>query len=227
MLTLKNITKIFSNGKGIKNISFQADCGKILALLGPNGSGKSTTLNIIAGLSKPTKGICRFFNKNPIEPSTKNNISYLPDEPFLYENLTVIEFLNFIQSMKNIDESIYIKELLKKFELWEYKNQKIKNFSFGMKKKVALIATIINNPKLLIMDEPTNGLDTKSILLMKKYLSEMKKRGSIIIISSHILEFVASISDNIIFIKNGEICNKINLQSDIHNIENLYKDIYL
>ncbi|MCB2342880.1 ABC transporter ATP-binding protein [Clostridium estertheticum] len=224
MLILKNIKKLYENDRGIKDISIEITSGEILAILGPNGSGKSTALKVIAGILKPDEGKCTIFDYNTLEPDTKKYIGYLPDEPFLYENLSPIEFLNFVQSMKEIKENTYNENILREFGMWEYRNQQIKTFSLGMKKRIALISAIVSTPKLLILDEPTNGLDTKSILVMKKYINKLKNNGSIIVISSHILEFVAKITNNIVFIKDGTIVRKINSEC---NLEQIYTDIYL
>jgi ABC-type multidrug transport system ATPase subunit len=226
MLVMDDITKLYENNRGIKNFSIEAQNSEIIAILGPNGSGKSTTLKIIAGILKPDKGECTILKYNTIECEAKKYIGYLPDEPFLYENLSPIQFLSFVQSMKGIEDVLYCENLLKELDLWEFRNQPLRTFSFGMKKKVAFISAIMNTPKLLILDEPTNGLDTKSILIMKKHISELKRKGSIIIISSHILEFISKIADKIIFINNGNLVKAINCNNN-YDLEQIYTEIYL
>lgn len=226
MLVLENLKKIYQNGKGIKNISFSVSAGEIVSILGPNGSGKSTTLKIISGILCPDEGKCTIKNNKTLNYETKKIIGYLPDEPFLYDNLTSIEFLNFVQSMRGSNNTLNLEDLLKEFDLWDNRNQLIKTFSFGMKKRVALISAIVDFPKLLILDEPTNGLDTKSILVMKKYINYLKSKGSIVIISSHILEFVNQIADRIIFIKDGCITKEV-ICNDTCNLDDIYQKIYL
>ena len=224
MLQVKSINKLYENNRGITNISFNAKEGQIVALVGPNGSGKSTSLKIIAGISKADSGECLINGEKTIDVNTKKYIGYLPDEPFIYENMTPIEFLNFVQSMKKNDCCIDIEKRMKDIGLWEFRNNKIKHFSLGMKKKVSLLSALIGNPKLLIMDEPTNGFDTKSIILMKEYIYDLKNKGSIIIISSHILEFISSIADKIVFIKKGSICT---IADKNDNLEEIYIKEYL
>lgn len=226
MFTVNSITKLYENNRGIKDLSIDSAGSEIIAILGPNGSGKSTALKVIGGLLKPDRGYSNIFDHSTLDSESKKYIGYLPDNPFLYDNLSPIQFLNFVKSMKNIKENLYCENLLKEFDLWQYRNDKIKTFSLGMRKRLSFISTIINNPKLLILDEPTNGLDTKSILIMKKYIFQLKDNGSIIIISSHILEFVSKIADKILFINNGSLVKNINCINNC-DLDAIYTEIYI
>lgn len=226
MLELKQIVKVFLNGKGVKGVSFTSNEGEILGLLGPNGSGKSTTLKIIAGVTKATSGLCTFLGDKTDEIEAKKNIGYLPEEPFLYNNLSPLQFLRFVQTMKGLEGEKEVDEWIELFDLWTFRHQAIGTFSFGMKKKVALISALLGNPKLLILDEPTNGLDVKSLLILKKIIIQMKKRGAIIIISSHVLDFIENIVDKVIFIKDGTAV--ITIENNNHvSLESVYINIYL
>jgi len=226
MLELKQIYKVFQNGKGVKGVSFTSNQGVILGLLGPNGSGKSTMLKIIAGVTKATSGLCTFSGEETEEIGAKKNIGYLPEEPFLYNNLSPLQFLRFVQAMKNIEGEKEVDEWIELFDLWTFRHQTIGTFSFGMKKKVALISALLGNPKLLVLDEPTNGLDVKSLLILKKIIIQMKKKGSIIIISSHVLDFIEKIVDKVIFIKDGTAVITIENNNNV-NLESAYINIYL
>lgn len=226
MFTVNSITKLYENNRGIKDLSIDSAGSEIIAILGPNGSGKSTALKVIGGLLKPDSGYSNIFDHSTLDSESKKYIGYLPDNPFLYDNLCPIQFLNFVKSMKDIKENLYCEDLLKEFDLWQYRNDKIKTFSLGMRKRLSFISTIINNPKLLILDEPTNGLDTKSILIMKKYIFQLKDNGSIIIISSHILEFVSKIADKILFINNGSLVKSINCINNC-DLDAIYTEIYI
>lgn len=224
MLKIENLKKIYNNNRGISNLTFQVNDGRTVALVGPNGAGKSTTLKIMAGVVKADSGTCSINGEETIKGTCKRDIGYLPDQPFIYERLTPIEFFNFVQSMKKINCIESLEKRMKDIGLWEYRNNKIQSFSLGMKKKVSLIAALIGDPKLAILDEPTNGFDTKSIIIMKEYIKELKEKGSIIIISSHILEFVGNVADETIFIKNGSISCKC---SEKDKLEAIYKELYL
>lgn len=227
MLEVRDIIKMYSNNQGVKNISFKIEKNEIVGILGPNGAGKTTTMDIIAGLYEDISGECFLDGMETTKSSTKKNISYLMDEPYLYENLTIIEFINFYINMKKCRILKFdIKELIVDFGLKVYENQKISTLSFGMKKKVALIASLVIEPKLLILDEPTNGLDTKSLIELKKYLNGLKQNGCIILISSHIIDFLNNISDRILFINNGIIIKDVRINKNT-DIEREYIELFL
>lgn len=225
MLNVNNVSKLYSNGRGVNEFTFMANAGEVIGIVGPNGAGKSTILKILAGLLAPDKGTITINNDNLFNENNIKEISYLPDTPFLYEKLSLIDFIEFVVSMKGINDTSECTILLNEFELWKYRNEKISSFSFGMKKKISLVCALIGQPKILILDEPTNGLDTKSILIMKKYIDKLITKGSIVIISSHILEFIEKIAVKIIFIKDGNLIKIIDTKEG--TVENEYINIFI
>ncbi|WPC42606.1 ABC transporter ATP-binding protein [Clostridium sp. JS66] len=227
MLTANNLTKIYPNNKGITKISINIDSSEILALIGPNGSGKSTTLKIIAGVMKSQEGNVLVNNLSTTSRESKRYIGYLPEDLFFYEKMSVYEFLDFVACVKfKSNLSSDIESLLASYDLWEHRHQLLKNLSMGMKKKIGIISAFLGNPNLIILDEPTNGIDTKGIITLKKQINDSKSKGAIIIISSHILDFVSSICSRFIFLKHGQIAKDISSASNL-NLEALYSELYL
>jgi len=221
---LDQISKVYPNGKGIHDFSLTANKGETIAVVGPNGSGKTTLFKILAGINRVDSGVCLFNETIISDDFLKSKIGYLPDEPFLFDQLNPLEFLNFVQSMKGVDCSVNINFLLEKLGLWANRYDRIKTFSYGMKKKVVYIATVMNHPDILILDELTNGFDTKSLIVIKNQLNEFKNTGCIIFISSHILEFIANIADVFIFIYDGVILKTTRERS---MIEKIYTELYM
>lgn len=227
MLNINSITKVYSNGRGIKKFSLEADKGEVLAFIGPNGSGKSTALKIMAGVMSCDEGTVAINNIDTKEREAKKYIGYLPEEIFVYEKMSIYELLNFTAAVKfNKNLSDEIDESLKKYDLWDYRHQIIKNLSMGMKKKVGIIGAFLGSPELIILDEPTNGLDTKGIITLKEKINYLKEKGSIIIISSHMLDFVGNIKCRAIFLKDGNVVEDIKEGSNV-NLENIYSKLYL
>ncbi|WP_058485644.1 ABC transporter ATP-binding protein [Defluviitalea phaphyphila] len=227
LLEINNITKFYGKKKGINNFSLNIGGGEVTCIVGPNGSGKSTSIKIISGVMKSNNGQCMLNKMNTADIETKKHIGYLEESPFLYEDLTVYQFINFVFSVKCLDNNeIECERLIKKFELWEYRNTLIKKLSMGMRKRVSIIVAIMNYPPLIILDEPTNGLDTKSVISLKEEILYAKKHNCIIIVSSHILDFLKQIGTNFVFLKNGEIVKKINYCDNL-DLDAIYKNLYI
>ena len=192
MLKVENVTKYYGNFKAVDNLSFSVKPGEIFGLLGVNGAGKTTTFRMIMGLLEPTEGKITLDDK-PIDYSVTDNIGFLTEERSLLTKLTVKEQALFYGNLKNMKDKDILNRLdylLKKFEISEYKNKKIKELSKGNQQKIQFIMAIINEPKLLILDEPFSGLDPFNVELFKKEIIEMSKKGSMIIFSSHRMEHV-------------------------------------
>lgn len=204
--------------------------GEVISLIGPNGSGKSTSLKGIAGLLKLDKGYVLLDDKNTLEADTKRRIGYLPENLKFDFNMTGYELVEMVNVLKfkyfNGDEETEISKMLQDFDLWESRHMKLKNYSVGMRKKIGILLAIMRFPKLIILDEPTNAVDTKGIITLKRYIEEAKRRGCIIIVSSHILDFISSISTKNIFIKDGQV-ERIVSGTDNVNLEEVYKELYL
>jgi len=205
IIETENLTKYYGKIKGVEDLSFSIEKGEIFGFLGPNGAGKTTTIRTLLGFLKPTGGKGFIFGKD-IEKEIeeiKEMTGYIPGELNLYGNLTAKDFLNYFGKLrKNFDEK-KLKELLEIFEV--PLDRKIKGYSRGMKQKLGIIQAFMHNPELVLMDEPTAGLDP---LLQKKFydfLREEKKEGKTMFISSHILTEVEKISDRVGVIKDGNL----------------------
>jgi len=221
MLKLKNVTKYYGDFKAVDNLSFEVKEGEIFGLLGVNGAGKTTTFRMIMGLLEATEGSIT-LNGKPIDYSVTDNIGFLTEERSLLTKLTVKEqclYYGVLKGMKEEDILVRLKELLEKFEISEYMDKKIKELSKGNQQKIQFITAIINNPKLLILDEPFSGLDPFNVELFKKEIIEMSKKGSMIIFSSHRMEHVELFCKKLVVLLKG----KTVLEGDLKNIKKQYR----
>ena len=206
---VQNITKTFKNHKAIRNISFEAESGKIVGFLGPNGAGKSTTMKIATGSIYPDYGtvkICGYdIHTKPIQ--AKNHLGYLPEHNPLYTDMYVREYLNFIASIYGIKGKSKTKRITKIVHLVglekEYK-KKISALSKGYKQRVGLAQAFISDPKVLILDEPTTGLDPNQIVEIRELIRQMSQEKTVIL-STHIMQEVESLCDRVIIIHLGKI----------------------
>lgn len=210
MLEIKNISKIYpkSANKAINNINLTIEDGDIYGFIGPNGSGKSTTIKCIVGIHDFEGDILLnnlSIKSNPIE--FKKLISYVPDNPDLYEHLTGIEYIDFVSNIYSVgsNKNDLIHKYATLFDIESKLADPIKTYSHGMKQKIALIAALIHNPKLLILDEPFVGLDPMTTHNLKEIMKELCNDGTMIFFSSHVLEVVEKLCNKIAIIKNGEI----------------------
>ena len=207
MIEVTHLVKKYGKHVAVNDISFHVKEGEILGFLGPNGAGKSTTMNMMTGYLSSTSGSIKINGidilENPIE--AKKNIGYLPEIPPLYMDMTVNEYLTFVARLKKIKKSElkeHISTTLKRVEIEHVQNRLIKNLSKGYKQRVGLASALIGNPKLLILDEPTVGLDPKQIIEMRALIKDLSKKHTIIL-SSHILSEISAICDKIMIINKG------------------------
>lgn len=206
MLEVKNVTKYYGDFKAVDNLSFTVKEGEIFGLLGVNGAGKTTTFRMIMGLLDPSEGEITLDGKK-IDYSVTDQIGFLTEERSLLTKLTVKEqclFYGTLKGMKNKEIFKRMDELLEKFSISEYKDKKIKELSKGNQQKVQFITAIINNPKLLILDEPFSGLDPFNVELFKQEINLLSKQGSIIIFSSHRMEHVELFCKKLVIILKGK-----------------------
>ncbi|MBQ7802375.1 ABC transporter ATP-binding protein [Candidatus Saccharibacteria bacterium] len=210
MIEIKNVTKRYGNKKAIDNISFNIRDGEIFAFIGHNGAGKTTLIKSIVGIHEFDAGEIFINGKSiktePIE--CKREMAYVPDDPELYEDMKAIDFLNFICDMYDVDEKTRKKNIERYAKMFEVKDElknPIKSFSHGMKQKIALIAALSHEPKILIMDEPFVGLDPKAIFDMKEVMREMTKEGKTIFFSTHILDVAEKLCDRVAIVKKGKL----------------------
>ena len=226
MIEIKNVSKTYNGKKKVlKNISFKIEGGEIFAFIGHNGAGKTTMIKSIMGILDFEEGDILIDNKSikeePLE--CKKIMAYVPDNPDLYENMKAIDFINFICDMYEVSEDIRRENTLKyakMFEIEDKLNDDISSFSHGMKQKIALIAALAHNPKVLIMDEPFVGLDPKAVYDMKEIMRNMAKDGKTIFFSTHILDVAEKLCDRVAIIKDGTIV-KVGKMKDIKGDESL------
>ena len=209
MIEVKNLTKRYGTHIAVNNISFRVDEGEIVGFLGPNGAGKTTTMNIITGYISATSGDVAVNGFDIVdEPEkAKQHIGYMPDNPPLYLDMLVTEYLSFVCDIKGVRErnkKRIISEIIETVRLQEVQNRLIKNLSKGYKQRVGLAQALISNPKVIILDEPTVGLDPKQIIEMRDVIKDLKNKHTVIL-SSHILSEVSMICDRVMIINRGNI----------------------
>ncbi len=208
MIEVKNLSKHYGSKKAVDNISFTANEGEILGFLGPNGAGKSTTMNILTGYISCTEGQALIDGidilENPIE--AKSHIGYLPEQPPLYLDMTVKEYLCFIYDLKKckLPRNTHLKEICELVKIDNVYNRIIKNLSKGYKQRVGLAQALIGNPSVLILDEPTVGLDPNQIIEIRSLIKKLGQKHTLIL-SSHILSEVQAVCDKIVVINQGKI----------------------
>ena len=209
MIQVTNLTKRYGQHTAIDQLNFSVNKGEILGFLGPNGAGKSTTMNIITGYISATSGSVKINGLDILEEpqAVKQMIGYLPEFPPLYGEMTVKEYLDFVGDIKKVPPSVKranlekIIDLVKISEVW---NRLIKNLSKGYKQRIGLAQALIGNPEILILDEPTVGLDPKQIIEIRNLIKDLGKEHTIIL-SSHILPEVSAVCERVIIINNGKI----------------------
>ena len=214
MLKLSHVTKYYGDFLAVDDLSFEVKDGEIFGLLGVNGAGKTTTFRMITGLLDKTSGSIT-FNSKKIDYSVTDKLGFLTEERSLLTKLTVLEQAKFYGGLKGMsDKNIEsrLDYLLEKLEITEYKNKKIKELSKGNSQKVQFIMSIINSPKLLILDEPFSGLDPINIELFKRLILELKNEGTSIIFSSHRMEHVEYFCESLVILVHGKTVLKGNLK---------------
>lgn len=209
MIEIKNVTKKYGNFTAIDNISFDVKDGEIVGLLGPNGAGKSTTMNMITGFIEMTDGeiIVNGYDISKKPSKAKKQIGYMPEGVPSYQELTAKEFIKYMAELKLVDRKVrkeQIEEVIKKTGLEEVQNKLIKNLSRGYKQRVSMAGALVGSSDVLILDEPTVGLDPKQILEIRTLIKELGKKHTVIL-SSHILSEVSQICDRVVIINNGKI----------------------
>ena len=221
MLKVEHITKYYDQNKAVDDLSFEVEDGKIFGLLGVNGAGKTTTFRMIIGLLEPTSGKITLDGK-PIDYNVTDTIGFLTEERSLLTKLTVKEQIIYYGTLKGMEEKEILKRLdewLKRFHIEEYKERKIKELSKGNQQKVQFISAVINNPKLLILDEPFSGLDPINVEMFMDAIKDFKKRGSSIIFSSHRMEHVEMFCENLVILVKG----KSVLEGELKQIKKDYR----
>lgn len=214
ILSIGNLTKSYDNLKILDNINYKLFDPTIVGLVGPNGAGKSTLIKCIANLLTYEHGEIEIFGKSNKNYNSFKDISFLMDNRILYPYLSGYDHLNFIKTVRKLP-SDSINDVIKKLDLTEYIYQKVESYSLGMKQNLLRAMAILPKSKLIIMDEPLNGLDPSKILMSRDLIKDLHKSGISIIISSHSLLELDYITDNILFLNNGKI-----IQENIESFKN-------
>ena len=229
MIEVKNVTKKYGSFVAVDDISFTINDGEVVGFLGPNGAGKSTTMNIITGFIEQTEGnvVINGFDTVKKAKKAKKEIGYMPEGVPLYTDLTVKEFVTYMAELRKIskkEKKENVQKVLKETGLEEMQNKLIKNLSRGQKQRVSLAGTLVANPKILILDEPTVGLDPKQITEIRSLIKNLGKSHTVIL-SSHILSEVSQICDRVIIINKGKIVaidTPENLEKKVSNNNIIY-----
>jgi len=210
VIEVENLVKRFGGRVTLKGISFTVHDGEIYGLLGPNGSGKSTTMRILAGIIPPSDGkiVVNGIDVAERPMDVKRITGYIPETPLLYESLTPMEFFSLVGSIRKIPKGELeerVERLVSAFGIEEYVGELIGTLSFGTRQKVSIIAGLLHDPEVLILDEAINGLDPKSARIMKELLNGFKEEGKSIVFSTHVLAIAEAVCDRIGIIYNGEL----------------------
>lgn len=235
MIELKNVTKKYGNFKAVDNISFKIEKGEVVGFLGQNGAGKTTTMKMITGLIEPTDGEI-FIEDEKISRKSRKCIGYMPENTPLYQELTVKEFIDYMAELKGLkrqERKQQVQKLITDLGLADVENKLIRNISRGYKQRVSLSGALIGNPDILILDEPTVGLDPKQVIEIRNLIKSLRKNHTVFI-SSHILSEISQMCQKVIIINKGKIVaidtpnnleNKIARNSIVINIEDPNENI--
>jgi ABC-2 type transport system ATP-binding protein len=211
MIEVSGLTKTYGKKRGINDITFSIDEGEIVGFLGPNGAGKSTTMNVITGYLSATAGSAKVADidilENPLE--AKRHIGYLPEQPPLYLDMTAQEYLNFIYNIKNVDSKKlprkeHIDQICEMVGITHVRGRVMSNLSKGYKQRCGLAQALIGDPDVLILDEPTVGLDPKQIIEIRNVIKDLGKNRTIIL-STHILQEVSAVCERVLVINEGRM----------------------
>lgn len=235
MIELKNVTKKYGNFKAVDNISFKIEKGEVVGFLGQNGAGKTTTMKMITGLIEPTNGEI-FIEGEKISRKSRKCIGYMPENTPLYQELTVKEFIDYmaeLKALKRQERKQQVQKLITDLGLADVENKLIRNISRGYKQRVSLSGALIGNPDILILDEPTVGLDPKQVIEIRNLIKSLRKNHTVFI-SSHILSEISQMCQKVIIINKGKVVaidtpnnleNKIARNSIVINIEDPNENI--
>ena len=235
LIKTERLTKRFGAATAGDNLNLEVKAGEIYGFLGPNGAGKTTTIRMLAGLLEPSGGravICG-YDINREAPQAKALIAYVPDQPKLYGKLTAREFLAFIAALYRMPAELSrqrAEELLEMFGLQDRADELLEGFSHGMKQKVMLAAALIHQPRVLLLDEPTVGLDPRSARLLKDVLQEMARQGAAVFLSTHILEIAERMCHRVGILKEGRLIaqgSPNELRRQVGHGEESLEDIFL
>jgi ABC-2 type transport system ATP-binding protein len=210
LIETRNLVKRYGSKMAVDNVSLEVHAGEVFGFLGPNGAGKTTTIKMIVGLLQPTSGTVKVagFDVQTQPLLAKASSGYVPDTPNLYAKLTGRELLRFVGDLYDLDRKQVVQrtdELLRMFDLTSAADDTVDSYSHGMQQKISLASALMHDPKVLVLDEPTVGLDPKSARLIKDILRQMAERGAAVFLSTHILEIAERMCDRIGIINKGAL----------------------
>ena len=210
VLEVRNLTKCYNNISVVERVSFVIRPGEILGYLGPNGAGKSTTVKMLAGLIEPTSGSIE-YNGQDVRADLKafqRRLGYVPEEPHLYPHLSGREYLQLVGRLRGIARRLLEPKtdaLLRLVGLWEDRLSPLASYSKGMRQKILLLAALLHDPQIMILDEPFSGLDVNAAMILRSLLRSLAERKKIILYSSHVLEVVEKVCDTVLILRRGQV----------------------
>jgi ABC-2 type transport system ATP-binding protein len=216
MIDLHKVSKSYGTKTAVDELTLRVEAGELFAFLGPNGAGKTTTIKLMCGLLFPTSGTIRIggFDLQTDGDRARQMISYVPDQPYLYEKLTGREFLQFIADMYSLPRhqgSERIEEMIDLFSLGDFVDDLTERYSHGMRQRTVFAAALLHRPQVLIVDEPTVGLDPRSVRLLKNLLRQEVERGATVFLSTHSLDIAQELADRIGIVEHGRLISCGNL----------------
>jgi ABC-2 type transport system ATP-binding protein len=225
MLEAKELTKSYTSVPAVKDVTFSLSPGQVLGCLGPNGSGKSTTVKMLTGLLEPTSGTVLFNGQDIREDLAgfRKCLGYVPEEPNLYPYLSGREYLELVGTLRGIPRSSLERKmdaLLDLFSLHSHRHASIASYSKGMRQRILLIAALMDDPKLLIFDEPLSGLDVTTALILKNLIKTLGQQGKAVFYCSHVLEVVEQVCSHLLILRKGDVLaydTTESIQSDIEH----------
>ncbi len=207
VIEVQDVVKKFGDYAAVNHVSFDVEPGRIFGLLGPNGAGKTTTIRMLTNIYIPDEGVVKVLGETA-GPKQQEQIGYLPEERGLYKKIKVMEQIAYFGQLKGMDRNDAIatgKKWLRDLDAGDWENKKIQELSKGMQQKIQFITTILHDPEVIILDEPFSGFDPVNVELLKKVISDMRDRGKTIILSTHVMEQVEQMCDDICLINKGKV----------------------
>src|SRR6266851_757071 len=234
MIELEQVSKRYGLKTAVDGLSLRIEAGELFAFLGPNGAGKTTTIKMICGLLFPSSGNVRVggFDMQTQGDSARQLLSYVPDQPYLYEKLTGREFLQFIAQMYRMPNDLahrHMDEVIGLFNLEEFVDDLTERYSHGMRQRTVFAAALLHQPRVLVVDEPTVGLDPKSVRLLKDLLRLQADRGTTVFLSSHSLDVVEELADRMAIVDHGRLigCGSLEALRNQASIDGSLEDVFL
>jgi ABC-2 type transport system ATP-binding protein len=234
MIELDQVTKVYGSKTAVDRLSLSIPAGELFAFLGPNGAGKTTTIKMMCGLLFPTSGTVKVggFDLQHDGDRARQSLSYVPDQPFLYDKLTGREFLQFIADMYGMSAAHgrqRIDEMIRLFELGEFVDDLSERYSHGMRQRTVFAAALLHEPRVLIVDEPTVGLDPRSVRLLKDLLRREAEKGNTVFLSTHSLDVAEQLADRIGIVEHGRLisCGTLDCLRKQAEVDGPLEDVYL